>query len=341
MVKINYSYFLDAKWLILLGILLSSICLALSPLLLQHPKLATGITLDLTISIPIVYLWIIRNKGTSNFSVVPVFIACLLFAYFLLPATHHQTVHWVKGWILPLIEMVVLSLILFKIRQSWIFYKREKTKRLDFLTILRESTNQAFGKSKFAKVLSTELAVFYYVFYWGKIPKADTAHSFSYHRKSGQAEVLGAVLFILIIETIPTHILLSLWNETIAWIASISSLYLVMQVVGHLRASRIRLIQLNANQLLLHHGLTGDTEINYSNIEKIELNKRTPKKEKFTLKLGLLPELESHNIIIYLKQPQILDGLYGVQKEYKKLLFFVDNREDFLKQISTKIDFNG
>lgn len=337
MTKINLVHLLDVKWLLIVGVLLSSAVFSLGPVLVNHPEVAIGITLDLTIVIPLVYFWIIRKKNISNFSIIPVFLICLLLASFLLPPPHHHTLQWIKTWLLPVVELSALSFLIYKIRQIWIQLKKEKTTNPDFLDVLYRSTRSVFGTSTLAGVLSTELAVFYYTFYFGKKRKADQHSFFSYHKKSGQTEVLGVICFLLIVETIPVHILLAMWNETIAWIASLSSLYLMLQIFAHLRASRLRFIEFQENHLIVRNGLAVSTQIKYEHIDRLEVTTRSGKTDKKVVKVGFLPELESHNMKLLLKEPQLIRGLYGKEKKVQILLFFIDDKEAFLQKFNSKV----
>lgn len=338
MEKIKLSLFLDIKWLLIASVLLSSLVFSLGPVLASHPEVAVGITLDLTIVIPLIYLWIIRKKNVSTFTVIPVFLLCLLLASFLLPPAHHQALQWIKAWLLPIVELSALSFLIYKMRQIWIQLKKEKAANPDFLEVLYKSTRQVFGHSTFAQVLSTELAVFYYAFYFGKKREADQLLSFSYHKKSGQTEVLGIICFLLIVETVPVHILLSMWNETLAWIASLSSLYIMLQILAHLRASRLRFIVFEEERLVLRNGLAASAQINYADIEDLEMTSRRVKTDKKVVKIGFLPELESHNMVLSLTDPQPITGLYGKEKKAQVLLFFVDDKEAFSQKMNSKMN---
>ncbi len=53
-----------------------------------------------------------------------------------------------------------------------------------------------------------------------------------------------------------------------------------------------------------------------------------------TRKLSPLGDLESHNVAIYLKEPQELVGLYGFKKSYSTLGIFVDDPKSFIEAFS-------
>ena len=97
------------------AVIVASVCLALSPLLQQNPALITGITYDLALTSPLLYLLLIWNKNIPKITVVPFFILGLVLATFLLPENTHLNL--LTTWVLPLIELTVISTIGYKIFQ--------------------------------------------------------------------------------------------------------------------------------------------------------------------------------------------------------------------------------
>lgn len=48
--------------------------------------------------------------------------------------------------------------------------------------------------------------------------------------------------------------------------------------------------------------------------------------------------LDTHNIILRLKREHTLEGIYGIQKQYKALAIYIDKKDDFVEVIQNKIE---
>jgi hypothetical protein len=57
-----------------------------------------------------------------------------------------------------------------------------------------------------------------------------------------------------------------------------------------------------------------------------------------TARLSSLAALEGQNVIIKLKPPNTLKGLYGISRQYDTLLLSVDQKEKFAEQVSLEIE---
>jgi len=77
-----------------------------------------------------------------------------------------------------------------------------------------------------------------------------------------------------------------------------------------------------------------ETEIRYSDIEKIELSRRTISKNPLAERIGT--ELTGHNVIIFLKNKNTLHGLFGIKKEYDTLMLHVDEHKAFKEKLEEK-----
>lgn len=315
-------------------VILSAVLIVQTGLFWQAPEaLAIGITCDLALTSPLVYLFLIRNKPIPKTTVVPFFVIGLWIATYLLPKEYQSLLDLFWIYLLPLLELGIMVFIILKTRQTIRQFKKSPYSN-DFLSRLRYSAIEVSGSARLGNILATEIAMFYYsLLNWRSAPE-NTSHSFSYHRKSGTSALYGALLLLLVIETIAFHIVIALWWPIIAWVLTIGSLYAVIQLLGHLKACRQRPIVLAEDKLLIRHGLAGDVEIPFSSISEISLTKKFPDGEG-VLPLALLKSIEPFNIAIELKEPLSLRGLYGLKKNFRILLLHVDQKEDFVKTIQS------
>ncbi len=312
---------------ILLSILAVSFALAQSSLILIRPELATAITIDLTLTLPLAYLFFIRKTKISKLTVSGFFIFGTIFASFILPADNRNLLELIKLFALPVLELGILSYV------GFVFYKSRKTYRSlnrksgDFVEILRETLAKEFPIALAANVLICEIAVLYYAVISWKAKRGE--NTFTYHKKSGIVALLSIVIFIVAVETLVVHILVALWSATFAWILTIISVYFLLQVFAHLKAVLQRPIEVTADKIFLRYGIFGDVVIDLANIEKIENSSAPFEKKKGTSKLALLGELEQHNLKIVLKDAAVLHGFYGIKTKVKTLYLFIDEIEDF------------
>ena len=182
----------------------------------------------------------------------------------------------------------------------------------------------------------TEIAVFYYGFiYWKKRKLKE--NEFSYHKDSGTIALLIAIIFIVAIETVVFHILLTKWSSIAAWILTFLSIYSGIQIFGFLKSMIKRPITIENDKLYLRYGIMNEATIDLKDIDTIEVSSKDIELNKETRKLSFLGELESHNIVIRLKEDNTLIGLYGMKRKFKNLVFFVDDKIEFRNRINNAL----
>ncbi len=314
-------------------VILTAVTLALSPLLVIHHQLAMGITYDLTLTAPLLYFFLIRNKKISKITVVPFFVLGIILATFLLPEQQHYHLNLVTSYLLPLVEIAFFSLIIYHGYKGVQAAKALSTQTHDYYLIIKESAVKAIGYPKVAKVFATEIAMLYYAFFaWKAKPKP--VGSFTNFKKSGSIALLAVVVFLIIVETFVLHLLLVRWHETLAWLLTLSSFYASIQLIAHIKALKQRTSELKDNTLHLTYGLFGDLEIDLSAICRIELtNKRIEAKGLKVQKLALLKDIEPHNLAIYFSKPQFIEKAYGLTQPCDVVLLYIDNPKDFTEAL--------
>ncbi|GAB3176232.1 hypothetical protein [Telluribacter humicola] len=318
-------------------IILLSVGLALSPLLSQQPALAMGITYDLTLSAPLVYLFLIRNKRIPKITVVPLFVLGIVLASLLLPAHQQYHLGLVTTYLLPMVELVLLSVIFYYVHKAVRTFRQSTGESQDFYLILKKSAVRAVGYPRLAKVLATEIAMLYYALLaWKKAPRSQ--QSFTIYKENGVTALLGSILFVATIELFITHLLLTRWNATVAWVLSGLSLYGMLQILGHLRALRRRHLEIKDNRLLLKYGLFGDMDIELRQIQRVELTTNLVNEaDKKVEQLALLKAVESYNVALYFTEKQTIEKAYGISRECDVILLHVDNKEEFVEKLHRAI----
>lgn len=298
-------------------------------------NLAIGITFDLLLTVPFIYFLLIRKTNIPKTTVIPFLILGIVLCTIILPSENQQYLNLFKTWILPIVELSVLSYVIYNVRKGIKSYKQKKEHSFDFFTTLKNTCYEILPKNIVIPVV-TEIAVFYYGFiYWKKRELKE--NEFSYHKDSGTITLLIAIIFIVAIETVVLHILLTKWSSLVAWILTFLSIYSGIQIFGFLKSMFKRPISIENNRLFLRYGIMNETTIDLKNIDNIEISSKDIELNKETRKLSFLGELEGHNLIIHLKEENELIGLYGIKRKYKNLVLYVDNKVEFKDQINNAL----
>ncbi len=295
--------------------------------------LSFGILLDLLITIPIVYFLLIRKTDIPNFTTLYVFLIGIFAASFILPNDQQSLLDKVKLIAIPIIEIGILSTVIYKIFALKKSFKSKKSDTNDFYDNLLVACNEIFP-GRVGRVLATEVSVFYYLF----APRRKSAlrkHEFTYFKKSGIVSVVGVFLFLVLVETIVAHILLEKWNVYVAWVMTGLGLYTIIQILAILRSLNKRLILIDheTKELRLRYGFGCQSTIPFSHIERIEKSRKSLPKDKYNTCLSLFDLLDTHNTILYLNETQVLNKIYGIQKKYKTIALHIDEQDAFLDEL--------
>lgn len=113
-------------------------------------------------------MFLIRKREIPKITTIPFFIAVILIASFIIPKDYQFHVTQVKYWILPIVEMTVFILVIYKVRKLNIIFKKDRSQKLDFYSALKSASTQILSK-KISAAFPTEIAVLYYGFFnWKK-----------------------------------------------------------------------------------------------------------------------------------------------------------------------------
>ena len=213
--------------LLLIGIM---VLISKSSVFIANPgSLSVGITFDLLLTLPLIYFFLVRKTSIPNITVIPLLIGGMVLCSLILPPENQYYLNLFKTWILPVVELTILSFVIFNVLKAVKYYKQNKTESFDFFTTLKNTCYEILPRGVVIPVV-TEIAVFYYGFiYWKKRKLKE--NEFSYHKDSGTITLLIAIIFIVAIETVVLHILLAKWSSIAAWILTFLSIYSGIQTM--------------------------------------------------------------------------------------------------------------
>ncbi len=322
------------KWLLLVPILVlvSSVILLLFPVIYydNFDKMYMALTIDLAITFPLSYLLVSSKIKLPKALTLPLFIIGLLLSSLLIPNAHQSTFKWLLHYVLPLIELSVLSIISYKVYQLRKAFKAEN--KNEFYDDLQNVSKQ-FLPLIVAQILSFEMAVFYYAFTLKKGNELK-GYEFSNYKDSGIKAILGALLLAIFAETIGLHFLLMKWSQTAAIIISILSIYTGIQVLAIIRSLKHTPSSINKNELKIRFGILQSAIIPISQIKKINL---ISDNEAADFK-GFKMSFTSQNIEIKTTEIITVSSFYGLKKKVDHFTFFIDQPNEFLNQINKQLN---
>ena len=335
---VKYDKNLLLSYILPLTVILSSVGIALSPLLNQYPELVTGITYDLTLTAPLLFLFLSRNSSTSKLGAIPFFIVGIVIASYTLPKTEQLHLGYIKTYVLPFVELAIITILIRKAYRGFKLFKSNSNKTTDFYAISKKSAVQLFGKSGFAAFLSTEITMIYYaLFSWEK--KKLVENEFTGYKENASVALAVALLMVVFIETFTFHILLMKWNAIAAWIFTGTSIYTAFLIFAHLKALIQRPSVLTDEKLIFKNGLIADIAIPLNEIDKVEVYSKEMKSEEIKIgNLGLSKESTNHNVSLYFKRKQTIEKMYGFTEDCEVLLVHIDNKNDFVKKVKAKLE---
>lgn len=332
----NYSFIINRN---LLSIIIPALLFGITILIINsirisdHALLELAISIDLIITIPAIYLLLIRKTKIPKTTIVPCMVIGLLIGLYFLPERSKTYLSFFKMWALPFVEIAIISYVFIKVRATIRKTKKYNNSSIEFPTLLKLAGAEILPQ-KLIPFFVTEISVLYYGFINWKSRELNS-NEFSYHFNSGTRTLLYVFIFLIGIETIAVHFLLAKWSSIIVWIFSAISIYIALQLFGYAKSLSRRPIIIRDESLILRYGIMNETEISLSDIESIILSKQPINKNNLTTKLSPFGDIESHNIIIQLKNENTLNGIYGVKKKYIVLGFHVDQPTEFKNKLES------
>ena len=85
-------------------------------------NLAIGITFDLLLTVPFVYFLLIRKTNIPKTTIAPFLIFGIIICSIILPSENQQYLNIFKTWILPIIELSIISYVVYNIRKGIKYY---------------------------------------------------------------------------------------------------------------------------------------------------------------------------------------------------------------------------
>lgn len=298
-------------------VVLAAVLIFIVQLVKFNEALAIGFSLDFLVTVPLLYLFMIRKTAVPAITVVPLSLFMLLLAYWVMPASHQQYLEMYRLFALPLIELIVLAGVVVKVIKAGRAFKASALQK-DVYYRLKQAVQEIVPVQMVASIIATEVSMFYYA--QAAFRKPALQEGFSYHRETALGATMGALSLMVLIETIAVHFLLMQWSALAANLLMLGSLYSFVYLLAIIGASRHRRHMLTAEGLLLRFGLQ-ETLIPLHEVESLEKLRGEVPEEEGLAKLGVM---WNFNLILRVKEQQTLFRFYGIRNRYKILAFWAD-----------------
>ncbi len=316
-------------------IILSSIAIAISPLLKQYPSLAIGITYDLTLTAPLLFLLLARKRKISKIRAIPIFILGTIIASYLLPLNEQKHLNIITTYIVPVVEFILITIVVSKVYRGLKYFDlKYSSDSDDMYIILKRSVANIFGDNWLKKFLASEMGVFYYAFFaWKK--RRTQSNEFTNYKENASIAMTSAFLMVVFIETYAFHVFLQKWSTIAAWVLTGTSIYTAFMIIGHIKALWLRPSVITDEMLVLKNGLIADISIKLNEIDKVESCSKEIKSDTLKIgNLGIFKETSNHNITIHFKTSQTIEKMYVFKEECDVLLIHMDEKNKFVKIVN-------
>jgi len=153
---------------------------------------------------------------------------------------------------------------------------------------------------------------------------------FSYHSHNGNASNQQGFLFIILFELPIVHFILHMaWSPTVAYWVSGLTLYGLVFMYADYKASLMRPISIDNQNLIIRYGVWGNQTIPISYISKVTLNSKPIKRSKQHLRFC---QFGAPNICIHIDSCKHLSTPFSSQSK-QKIYLGLDNPSEFIDHL--------
>jgi hypothetical protein len=175
-----------------------------------------------------------------------------------------------------------------------------------------------------AAILASELAVVWLALTgWFRRPGPGAMAM----RSTGWMTVAWLIGFLLIGETAATHLLLAMWSPLAAWIATASSAYLMLWLVGDAQAIRLHPVAVRGATLHVRLGVRWRAAIPLAEIASVTEIRAVP---EGAMNLALFEP----TVLVTLRAPALLRGLLGKTRRADRIALTIDDPGAFIAAVA-------
>jgi hypothetical protein len=290
----------------------------------NHDIGAWGVTFDLTITIPLLYWFLLVRTGRARaITVAPLFVVCTSIAGIVVPRIDQAFLHQLR-WIAAPLEIVTVGLLVVSMGR----------RRLAGANLIQESATAPLRDRIIMAILMSEVAILHYaLFAWRAEPVVPSdAVAITTHKRSGWGTVVVCFIVLIAFESIGLHLFVQHWSVKAAWIFTALDLYGALWLIGDYHALRLLPTLIRADAIELRHGMRLSAIIARDNIASIDtISNEAEWKRKGTAKIALLDE---PRFLIRLREPVVAMGIAGIRRTIDSVAILPDDPAAFERALT-------
>jgi hypothetical protein len=294
------------------------------------------VTTCMTVLVPLLYFVLIALSNKQG--IIPLlvgFLICTIVASFILPDEQKTVLGYVETCLI-VTETLLVILIALKIRRIVIYYKEEKASNnhYGFSRQVKAAAARAMGSEAVGEIIAAEVTNIYYSFFFYKI-KSEVPEGATPFTSYKEYKLLFIVVGIIgLIEVVGAHFLLDfMFSSTTAWVVTIITIYGMLFLIAEFVVMVRRPSILFGDKFYFQMGLRWSAIIPLQAIDKIvklDYKMDTNKMMKCAI------QSQYANVVLFFKEEQVINGVFGLKKKGKALLINVDEPELLIQAINER-----
>lgn len=282
----------------------------------RAPELiAFAVTLDLTVTATLIAWWFGVRRSS-----LPSWIAFVVFAWGVVVARL-----WVSHAPLPLLvavggmaEVVTMGWLVLRLRR--VVLTARAARHEGPIGSIEAGLLEARIPARIAAIFASELAVLGLALTgWFRRPQRGAMSM----RSTGWLTYVGVIGFLVVVETAVTHFLLAaMWSPIAAWVATATSAYLLLWLIGDAQAIRLHPVAIDGEKLRVMVGVRWRAAIPLTAIASVTEIRSVP---DGALNLALLEP----TVLVTLREPVVVRGLLGRRRRADRLALTIDDPKAF------------
>lgn len=297
----------------------------------RHADLLTaGAAADLLGVVTLAYwLLVVRRGIASTRTILTVFALSLLGTRLLLPASAVSRLELMRLAMAP-VEIGIIAWVIVKLR-------RPPSSGSDDLAGRIESVCAAILPNTLAaRFTASELATAAYAFIPAPLPDdGENDTTFTVAPLLGKP-MIWALVGLVLVETIPVHVLIERWSVRAAWVVTGLTLYSAILIVGHVRLVTIRKCELLSDSLILRVGLRCNAALPIAEIESV---KPLAWRDAAMLARSVMnaAKPQNANVLVTLKRPLRVSGIMGTERTVSQIALRLATPRGMIAAVNSRL----
>jgi len=304
--------------------------------------LAAAVSFDFIVIVPLLYYMLIARrqpaphaKASALAKALPYAALGALLAWFTLPNGMHASV-----WIVELVLLPVEALFIgCELRYAALAYRKVRRRQAESGQSFPEALAAVLGPGKLKAYIRHDVSVLYYLLGSWKAEASSSRttadRTFTYHRQTGLLVTVALLTKVLLFEAVVVHLLARMWSETLAWLPTLGTVWLLAMLWADCRRSVLESIRLTDDVALIRCGLRLQADIPYKLIAEVQSG-REFKPAKAERRTSAETMLGTANVRIALHEPIVAEGLLFQPRRVAFIYLSLDEPEAFAAALQTR-----